>query len=56
MISIAAIPTTQPTTAPAIVLPETVSVELLELVGVGVVVVVVVVVDAGKLEKELGGD
>jgi hypothetical protein len=50
MISIAAIPTTQPTTAPAIVLPETVSVELLELVGV------VVVVDAGKLEKELGGD
>jgi hypothetical protein len=51
MISIAAIPTTQPTTAPAIVLPETVSVELLELVGV-----VVVVVDAGKLEKELGGD
>jgi hypothetical protein len=45
MISIAAIPTTQPTTAPAIVPPETVSEELLDFVGIGV----------GELESELGG-
>jgi hypothetical protein len=43
MINIAAFPTTQPTTAPAIVPPETVSEELLDFVGIGV----------GGLENEL---
>jgi hypothetical protein len=48
MMSTAATPTTQPTTAPAIVPPGTLSEELLELVGA--------VVGVGELEKELGGD